>query len=91
MCARVRALLGLIGAALEAEVLLCLASSNMQHMQQGVFSEAEVLLYPGIKLKVVGAMEMGGGLFQVHVIQHATMMEMGDSLPGASQGSGDAG
>ena len=34
---------------------------------QGVASEAEVLLYPGTKLKVVGAMEMGGGLFQVHL------------------------
>ena len=30
-------------------------------------SEAEVLLYPGTKLKVVDAMEMGGGLFQVHL------------------------
>ena len=34
---------------------------------QGVASEAEVLLYPGTKLKVVGSMEMGGGLFQVHL------------------------
>ena len=34
---------------------------------QGVASEAEVLLYPGTKLKVVDAMEMGGGLFQVHL------------------------
>ncbi|NDD31676.1 MAG: hypothetical protein EB084_25790, partial [Proteobacteria bacterium] len=34
---------------------------------QGVASEAEVLLYPGTKLKVIDAMEMGGGLFQVHL------------------------
>ena len=34
---------------------------------QGKNSEAEVLLYPGTKLKVVGSMEMGGGLFQVHL------------------------
>ena len=34
---------------------------------QGEESEAEVLLYPGTKLKVVGSMEMGGGLFQVHL------------------------
>ena len=34
---------------------------------QGVASEAEVLLYPGTKLHVVGSMEMGGGLFQVHL------------------------
>jgi len=34
---------------------------------QGVASEAEVLLYPGTKFKVVDAMEMGGGLFQVHL------------------------
>ena len=32
-----------------------------------VASEAEVLLYPGTKLKVVGSMDMGGGLFQVHL------------------------
>ena len=30
---------------------------------QGVASEAEVLLYPGMKFKVVDAMEMGEGLF----------------------------
>ncbi len=34
---------------------------------QGVASEAEVLLYPGMKFKVVASMEMGGGLFQVHL------------------------
>jgi hypothetical protein len=34
---------------------------------QGEASEAEVLIYPGTMLKVVGAMEMGGGLFQVHL------------------------
>ena len=34
---------------------------------QGAASEAEVLLYPGTKLLVVGSMEMGGGLFQVHL------------------------
>ena len=34
---------------------------------QGKNSEVEVLLYPGTKLKVVGSMEMGGGLFQVHL------------------------
>ena len=34
---------------------------------QGSASEAEVLLYPGTKLKVVDTMDMGGGLFQVHL------------------------
>ena len=34
---------------------------------QGVASEKEVLLYPGTKFKVVDAMEMGEGLFQVHL------------------------
>ena len=34
---------------------------------QGVASEAEVLLYPGTRLKVIGSMEMDGGLFQVHL------------------------
>jgi hypothetical protein len=34
---------------------------------QGVASEAEVLLYPGTKLKVMGSMEMGHDLFQVHL------------------------
>ena len=31
-------------------------------------SEAEVLLYPGTKLKVVDLMDMGGGLFMVHLL-----------------------
>ena len=30
-------------------------------------SEAEVLLFPGTKLKVVDAMDMGNGLTQVHL------------------------
>ena len=34
--------------------------------QEGA-SEAEVLLYPGTKLKVIDTMEMGGGLFMVHL------------------------
>ena len=34
---------------------------------QDVASEAEVLLYPGMKFKVIDAMEMGEGLFQVHL------------------------
>jgi len=34
---------------------------------QGGASEAEVLLFPGTKLKVVDAMDMGGGLYQVHL------------------------
>ena len=34
---------------------------------QGVASEKEVLLYPGTKFMVVDAMEMGEGLFQVHL------------------------
>ena len=29
--------------------------------------EAEVLLYPGTKFKVVDATDMGGNLFQVHL------------------------
>lgn len=34
---------------------------------QGTESEAEVLLFPGTKLKVVDTMNMGHGLFQVHL------------------------
>ena len=34
---------------------------------QQTASEAEVLLYPGVKLKVVDSMDMGGGLFMVHL------------------------
>ena len=34
---------------------------------QGDASEAEVLMYPGTKLKVASAMNMGGGLYQVHL------------------------
>lgn len=34
---------------------------------QGESGEAEVLLFPGTKLKVVDAMDMGGGLYQVHL------------------------
>lgn len=34
---------------------------------QGAESEAEVLLFPGTKLKVVDAMDMGHGLLQVHL------------------------
>jgi len=34
---------------------------------QGTESEAEVLLFPGTKLKVVDAMDMGHGLYQVHL------------------------
>ena len=30
-------------------------------------SEAEVLLFPGTKLKVVDGMDMGNGLYQVHM------------------------
>ena len=44
-----------------------LGSSQDYSAFQGVASEAEVLLYPGTKLKVVDAMDMGGGLFQVHL------------------------
>ena len=35
-------------------------------------SEAEVLLYPGTKLKVVDTMDMGSSLFMVHLQQVAT-------------------
>lgn len=34
---------------------------------QGEDSEAEVLLFPGTKLRVVDAMDMGQGLYQVHL------------------------
>ena len=34
---------------------------------QGEDSEAEVLIYPGTKLRVVDSMDMGGGLFMVHL------------------------
>ncbi len=34
---------------------------------QGEDSEAEVLIYPGTKLRVVDSMHMGSGLFMVHL------------------------
>ena len=34
---------------------------------QGDASEAEVLLFPGTKLVVVDNLDMGNGLFQVHL------------------------
>ena len=40
---------------------------DLQRYSAFQVSEAEVLLYPGTKFKVVGSMEMGGSLFQVHL------------------------
>ena len=40
-----------------------------------VFEEAEVLLYPGTLLEVVASMDMGGGLFQVHLREVAVPAE----------------
>ena len=34
---------------------------------EGEANEAEVLIYPGTKLRVVDSMDMGGGLFMVHL------------------------
>ena len=39
-------------------------------------SEAEVLLYPGTKLKVVDSMDMGGGLYMVHLMEVAVAVEL---------------
>ena len=39
-------------------------------------SEAEVLLYPGTKLKVVDAMDMGNGLFIVHLHEVAVPVQL---------------
>ena len=36
-------------------------------MFQGSASEAEVLCYPGTKLRVVDSVELGGGLYMVHL------------------------
>ena len=36
-------------------------------MFQGEKSEAEVLLFPGTKLRVLDSMAMGSGLFMVHL------------------------
>lgn len=38
--------------------------------------EAEVLLFPGTKFKVVDAMDMGGGLFQVHLEEVAVPVQL---------------
>jgi len=43
---------------------------------QGQASEAEVLLYPGTKLQVIGSMEMGQGLFQVHLREVEVPMQL---------------
>ena len=36
-------------------------------MFQGEAAEAEVLIFPGTKLRVVDSMDMGSGLFMVHL------------------------
>ena len=43
---------------------------------QGDASEAEVLLYPGTKLKVVDAMDMGSGLHMIHLEQVHVPVEL---------------
>lgn len=43
---------------------------------QGQESEAEVLLYPGTKLQVVGTAELGAGLFQVHLKEVAVPVQL---------------
>ena len=43
---------------------------------QGAASEAEVLLYPGTKLKVIDTMDMGAGLFQVHLKEVAVPIQL---------------
>jgi hypothetical protein len=45
-------------------------------MFQGSASEAEVLLYPGTKLKVVDAMDMGSGLHMIHLEQVHVPVEL---------------
>jgi hypothetical protein len=45
-------------------------------MFQGSASEAEVLLYPGTKLKVVDAMDMGSGLHMIHLEQMHVPVEL---------------
>jgi hypothetical protein len=45
-------------------------------MFQGGASEAEVLLYPGTKLKVVDAMDMGSGLHMIHLEQMHVPVEL---------------
>jgi len=43
---------------------------------QGGASEAEVLLYPGTKLKVVDAMDMGSGLYMIHLEEMDVPIEL---------------
>ena len=38
--------------------------------------EAEVVLFPGTKLEVVDTLEMGNGLFQVHLRELVTPVEL---------------
>ena len=38
--------------------------------------EAEVVLFPGTKLEVVDTLDMGNGLFQVHLREMATPVEL---------------
>jgi hypothetical protein len=45
-------------------------------MFQGSASEAEVLSYPGTKLRVVDSMDMGGGLFMVHLEEVEVPIEL---------------
>ena len=42
----------------------------------GETSEAEVLLFPGTKLKVVDVMDMGNGLTQVHMREVKVPVEL---------------
>ena len=45
-------------------------------MFQGSASEAEVLSYPGTKLRVVDSKDMGGGLFMVHLEEVEVPIEL---------------
>lgn len=43
---------------------------------QGATSEAEVLLFPGTKLRVIDSMDMGNGLYQVHLQEVAVPVKL---------------
>jgi hypothetical protein len=45
-------------------------------MYQDEASEAEVLLYPGTKLRVVDSMDMGSGLYMVHLMEVLMSVEL---------------
>ena len=52
------------------------ATSGIDINSYSMYGEAEVLLFPGTKLDVIGTVDLGGGLFQVHLKEVTVDVEL---------------